>query len=93
MVDFEAKQSRHTSVFMEALKSSELPAISSLVVSTLSSAGKGWWNPVTTPYDIFQLTKAYKLHKRLLLAIQHALRAAFWSYSFPLVQQVSLKFV
>ncbi len=54
----------------------------------LAAGGKGWWNNTPTPLDVFQLTHAYRLYKRVVLAVEGGLRDMLLRDVTSLVEQV-----
>lgn len=87
-LEYESNSTRTLAMSMDLLKTEYLPEISRVVTTVLSSNGKGWWNDVPTEIDIFQLTKAFHVMKRVQFALEYALQQAFWSSVSQLLKQV-----
>jgi hypothetical protein len=89
-LEYESNNARTLATSMDFLKTEYLADITRIVTCALSASGKGWWNEVPTEVDIFQLTKGFRVLKRVQFALEFALQQAFWNSIVPLVKQVGV---
>ena len=88
IAEFIANQTRHLAGVRDRLHHQWLSKLVACLTSGLLTAGKGWSCESSPDFNLFRLTKSYRLYILLTLLMKDAMRHVFWTSVEELIELV-----